>query len=188
MAHKVLIISGHPALKSGSTANKAVIDAYMKLDPSAKVRDLGALYPDFKIDVKAEQDALVQADVIVFQFPVYWYQVPALMKKWIEDVFAHGFAYGTGGDKLKGRTLLLSCTTGSPEDAYTAHGQNSHPMDYYLNNFEQTAKLCGMKYAKPQIAYGMLYIPGVMDEKAREAVVEKARAHAKALKDAIDAL
>jgi glutathione-regulated potassium-efflux system ancillary protein KefF len=188
MAHKVLIVSGHPALASGSTANKAIIDAYRKLDPSAEVRDLGALYPDFKIDAKAEQDALVKADVIVMQFPVYWYQVPALMKKWFEDVFTHGFAYGTGGDKLHGRTLLLSCTTGSPEQAYTPEGPNSHPLDFYLNNYEQSAKLCGMKYAKPLIAYGMLYIPGVMDDKARAAVVEKAQKHAKALKAEIDAL
>ncbi len=149
---------------------------------------LGALYPDFKIDAKAEQEALTKADVIVFEFPVYWYQVPALMKKWFEDVFTHGFAYGTGGDKLHGRTMLLSCTTGSPAEAYTPQGPNSHPLDFYLNNYEQTAKLCGMKYAKPLIAYGMLYIPGVMDEKAKAAVIEKAKAHAKALKSEIDAL
>ncbi len=188
MAHKVLIVSGHPALASGSTANKAIIEEYKRLDPSVQVRDLGALYPDFKIDAKAEQEALTQADVIVFEFPVYWYQVPALMKKWFEDVFTHGFAYGTGGDKLKDRVMLLSCTTGSPAGAYTPQGPNSHPLDFYLNNYEQTAKLCGMKYAKPLIAYGMLYIPGVMDEKAKAAVIEKAKAHAKALKSKIDAL
>ncbi len=188
MTHKVLIVSGHPALEHGSTANKAIIDAYRALDPSVKVRDLGALYPDFKIDVKAEQEALVQADVVVLDFPVYWYQVPALMKKWIEDVFAHGFAYGTGGDKLKNRVMLLSCTTGGPKEAYTAEGISKHPLDFYLNNYEQTANLCGMKYAKPIISYGMLYIPGVQDEKVKQAVIEKAKDHAKALKAEIDAL
>lgn len=188
MTHKVLIVSGHPALEHGSTANKAIIDAYRALDPSVKVRDLGALYPDFKIDVKAEQNALEQADVVVFDFPVFWYQVPALMKKWFEDVFAQGFAYGTGGDKLKNRVMLLSCTTGSPKEAYTPQGHNRNSMEFYLNNYEQTAFMCGMKYARPLISYGMLYIPGVMDEKAKQAVIEKAWEHAKALKAEIDAL
>ena len=163
MTHKVLIVSGHPALEHGSTANKAIIDAYRALDPSVKVRDLGALYPDFKIDVKAEQNAL-------------------------EHVFAQGFAYGTGGDKLKNRVMLLSCTTGSPKEAYTPQGHNRNSMEFYLNNYEQTAFMCGMKYARPLISYGMLYIPGVMDEKAKQAVIEKAWEHAKALKAEIDAL
>ncbi len=43
MAHKVLIVSGHPALATGSTANKAIIDEYKKLDPSVQVRDLGTV-------------------------------------------------------------------------------------------------------------------------------------------------
>lgn len=77
-----------------------------------EVRRLDELYPDYQIDVSAEQDALSRADVIVWQFPFYWYSTPALFKKWIDDVHTHGFAYGSTGNKLHGKKLIVSFTTG----------------------------------------------------------------------------
>ena len=74
---QVLVISGHPAL-SQSVANSAILEQIAKELPQAQIRRLDALYPDFRIDVAAEQQALVAADV-VWQFPLYWYSVPALV-------------------------------------------------------------------------------------------------------------
>lgn len=71
------------------------------------IHRLDERYPDFNIDVEAEQQALVQAEVIVLQFPFYGYSVPALMKKWLDDVFSFNFAYGPKGDKLKGKDVIL---------------------------------------------------------------------------------
>ena len=92
------------------------------------VRHIAELYPDGKFDIKAEQEALAAADTIILQFPVYWYAYPALLKKYIDDVFAHGFAHGSTGTRLKGKTLIVSCTTGAPYDAYAEGGI---PEPYY---------------------------------------------------------
>ena len=76
----ILIISGHPNLQQ-STANRMILDELADRLPQAQIRRLDALYPDYRIDVDAEQQALLNADVIVWQFPFFWYSLPALPKK-----------------------------------------------------------------------------------------------------------
>lgn len=78
---KVVVISGHPNLAESFT-NKVILDKVQQDVSDIQVRRLDSLYPDYKIDVEAEQQALLEADVIVLQFPFYWYSVPALLKKW----------------------------------------------------------------------------------------------------------
>lgn len=74
--------------------------------PQLEVRSLYDLYPDFAIDVEAEQEALLRADVVVWQAPFYWYGLPALWHLWVEKVLANGWAYGAGGTALHGKTAL----------------------------------------------------------------------------------
>ncbi len=47
-------------------------------------------------DVKAEQAKLLWADAVIFQFPLWWFSMPAILKGWFERVYALGFAYGVG--------------------------------------------------------------------------------------------
>ena len=75
---KVLLIVGHPDL-SQSKANAALVDAVRDL-AHVTVHDLYATYPDFQIDVAAEQALLAEHDVIVFQHPVIWYNTTPLFK------------------------------------------------------------------------------------------------------------
>ena len=79
---KTTIFLFHPNLKN-STVNQALAQAAK--EAGFEVRDLYSLYPDEKIDVKAEQAALEGTDRIVLQFPMYWYSCPPLLKKW-EDL------------------------------------------------------------------------------------------------------
>ena len=58
--------------------------------PEDEIDNLYKLYPDFKIDVKKEQEKLVRADCIILQFPMFWYNTPALMRQWFESVLEHG--------------------------------------------------------------------------------------------------
>ncbi|WP_198344782.1 NAD(P)H-dependent oxidoreductase [Neisseria chenwenguii] len=100
MPKNILIVSGHPDLQHGPFANKAVMDTLEAQLPEAAGNYLDRAAPDFKFDVPAEQEKLMVADVIVLQFPLFWYGVPALMKKWIEDVFVHGFSHSSTVDKV----------------------------------------------------------------------------------------
>ena len=75
-----------------------------------------------RIDTAAEQQKLVAADVIVLQFPMFWFSMPSLLERWMECTFLHGFAHGSTGDKLRGKKLVISYTTGAPAEAFTAAG------------------------------------------------------------------
>jgi putative NADPH-quinone reductase len=77
------------------------------------VRNLNQLYPDYKIDVKTEQEFLLKADTIIFQYPLFWYNVPSILKEWMDSVFTYGFAFGKGNYQLEGKKIIVSFTTGS---------------------------------------------------------------------------
>lgn len=185
---KVLVISGHPDLDA-SFANRIILeDLQAEFGPSIEVRRLDRLYPDFRIDVAAEQKALIEADIIVWQFPLYWYALPALMKKWVDDVLVRGFAHGSSGSKLRGKKLVASFTTGADGKAY-AHGQ---PMNFTVAEFlpplQQTALLCGMEWRNPTYSNGMIYIPGVSGDTERAMVEARAHNHAHKLANTLRTL
>ena len=70
----VLVVSGHTDLND-SVANKTIMEELAKLIPSVEFDYLDKLYPDYKIDIAAEQAKLEKADVVVLQFPVFWYSL-----------------------------------------------------------------------------------------------------------------
>jgi glutathione-regulated potassium-efflux system ancillary protein KefF len=121
--------------------------------PDLEVRTLYALYPDFAIDVEAEQRALVQADIVVWQSPFYWYGLPALLHLWIEKVLAHGWAYA-GGDAVRGKTTFWVTTTGAPASAYRPGEMHGHAFDAFVPAISQTARFCGMHWAMPLVVHG----------------------------------
>lgn len=113
----ILIISGHTNTTSDSVANKTILEQLENRLTGSRVVYLDRLYPDFRIDVKAEQENLLWADIIVLQFPVFWFSMPSIMHRWMEETFLHGFSHGSTGDKLRGKTLVISYTTGAPAEA-----------------------------------------------------------------------
>ncbi len=180
---KILIIFAHPDVENGSIANKVIVDKVNNIE-GVEVRDLYQMYPDFKIDVELEQQALIEADVVIFQYPFYWYSVPGMLKEWLDKVFVYGFAYGSSGDKLKGKEFLISTTIGGPAEAYQESGFNKFTIEELLKPLEQTANLSGMKFNRPLTTHGMVYIPGVYNKK--EDVEQRAREHAAKLLQFID--
>ena len=142
---KILIVLAHPNIEN-SLGNKSIIEKFKTLHPDVEVDDLYKLYPDFKIDVKKEQEKLTKADFIILQFPMFWYNAPALMRQWFESVLEHGFAYGSKGKALEGKKLILSFTTGSPVDAYKEGGMQNYSFETLTAGFHQLANLCSMKW------------------------------------------
>jgi NAD(P)H dehydrogenase (quinone) len=91
-------------------------------------------------DVVAEQTKLVSSDAVIMQFPLWWFGVPAILKGWIERVYAYGFCYGYrhegnryryGDGALKGKRALVSVLAGGPEIEYGPRGING-PLDQLL--------------------------------------------------------
>lgn len=106
-------------------------------------------------DVKAEIEKLRWADTLILQFPLWWFAMPAILKGWVDRVYAFGFAYGVGehsdmrwGDRygegtLAGKRAMLVVTAGGWAEHYAARGVNG-PIDDLLF----------------PINHGMLYYPG----------------------------
>ena len=163
---KTLLISGHPDL-SQSVANATILEEVASALPDITIRKLCEAAPGGTFDVAAEQAAL--ADLIVWQFPFHWYAMPWFMKKWLDEVFVHGFAHGTGA-KLGGKKLLVSVTTGAPEAAYTGGAGSIGDIHDFVAAFESIAKVCGLEYMGAMWVNGMSYAAdtaGIARQKAK---------------------
>lgn len=110
-----LVVLAHPDLQA-SRVNKALKES---IEHKGVMSQLYQKYPDFKIDVAAEQQLLTQAERVVFQFPIFWYSYPPLFKKYLDDVLAYGFAYGSKGKALHGKEFSLAVSLGAPIENYT---------------------------------------------------------------------
>jgi glutathione-regulated potassium-efflux system ancillary protein KefG len=150
---RILLLFAHPALQK-SRAHRLLLEAVRDLE-HLTLNDLYEEYPDFNIDVRREQDLLRQHDLIVFQHPLYWYSSPAILKEWQDLVLEYGFAYGEGGSALHGKKMLSAISSGGGQEAYQRGGYNHFTLREFLAPFEQTAKLCGMRYLPPFVAHGM---------------------------------
>lgn len=152
MLRKTLIIFAHPRLEA-SKVNKALLETVYAAE-DVTVRDLYELYPDFNIDVQAEQIELLQHDTIIWHHPFYWYSCPPLLKHWIDQVLEYNWAYGPTGKFLAGKQIFNLLTAGGTRQAYCASGNNIYTIAEFLRPFEQTALLCGMKYLPPFAVFG----------------------------------
>lgn len=171
-----LIILAHPNFDQ-SIANKTIIDELQKSDLEIEIRNLHELYPDFKIDAKAEQEALLRHQTIVFQYPFYWLNIPAILKQWFDIVFEYQFAYGSQGNKLKNKNFVPSFSVGSPKAAYHALGKHHFRIYEFCKNIEQTAYYAQMNYIEPIYFHGTSLNVGY----TADDVKNKAKDHAKRL-------
>jgi len=149
---RIALIYSHP-YPNRSRAGRTLLGSVSNLD-GVKVRSLYERYPDFAIDVAAEQALLLEAELIVWQHPIYWYSPPPLMSLWFEKVLARGWAYGKGGDALRGKACLWVPTTGGDTNAYREGGMHGRSFDEYIVPVEQTARFCGMAWQPPLILHG----------------------------------
>jgi NAD(P)H dehydrogenase (quinone) len=106
-------------------------------------------------DIVLEQKKLHWADTVILQFPLWWFSMPAILKGWVERVYAYGFAYGVGehsdarwGDRygegnMAGKRAMLLVTAGGWESHYSARGINGPIEDLLF-----------------PIHHGILYYPG----------------------------
>jgi len=149
----ILVLVAHPGLAQ-SRVNRTLMRAARRAGDRIEVRDLYALYPDYLIDTAAEQASLAAASLVVWQHPIHWYAPPPLMKLWIDEVLAFGWAYGPHGHALKGKDLWLVASTGGAQDSYRPDRYNRYFFDAFLPPYEQTAALCGMRFLPPLLLHG----------------------------------
>lgn len=142
--YRTLIIVAHPDLQN-SRINAAWVRATADIQ-TATVHDLYGNYPDGVIDIAAEQKLIEQHERIVLQFPLQWYNCPPLLKQWLDEVFASGWAYGEGGNALQGKTMAIAVSTWSRATDYQRAGRYGRSIEDLTSPFEVTALRVGMHY------------------------------------------
>lgn len=169
---KTLIILAHPNLAQ-STVNKHWAAALRQHADRFTVHELYAAYPQGKIDVTAEQKLVESHDALVWQFPVYWFNCPPLLKQWIDEVLTYGWAYGSKGKALAGRKIALAVSLGAPAKDYRADGTVGCTVAEALRPFELTAKYCGADY-RPPFAFHTIDSNAGYSEAAQQAAAQSA--------------
>lgn len=153
---------GHDVLESDLYGMrwKAVYDEHdfpTRADPErlSFVAESGHAYASGRqaADIATEQRKLLAADAVILQFPLWWFGMPAILKGWVDRIFAYGLAYGYkgagnryryGDGGFKGKRALLSVTVGGPAEDYSPRGING-PLDQLLF----------------PITHGTLFFPGM---------------------------
>lgn len=173
-----LLILAHPNFDE-SIANKTIVNELSKTQDHLEIRHLHELYPAYQMDVIEEQEALLRHDVIILQCPMYWFSVPAILKIWFEQVFTYQFAYGSKGDKLKDKKILVSMTIGQPEENF--NNEESASVENFLSSIEYSAYYTGMQYLAPLCLYDISTVLG----HTHDQIKIKAKQHTLKLEDCL---
>lgn len=148
---KILIQFAHPTLSRSNV--QRTLETHCRNVKGVTFNDLYEHYPDLYIDVKREQQLLLQHDVIIFQHPFYWYSSPPILKQWQDLVLEYNWAYGPEGDALAGKKIFNALSCGGGKEAYKETGYNRFPVNQFLLPFNQTAHLCKMEYLPPFVVH-----------------------------------
>lgn len=149
----VVVLNGHPNLAQ-SVANRTIL-ADLAEQTNWTVNHVA----DFDGNIEAEQAQLLNADVIVVQFPLYWSTYPAVLKKWVDDVFTYGFAFGPEGSKIKGKKVIFSVTAGATEASYSTEGFNFLPFEHYQIAYEHPFRAAEVNIVDTVITFEMNATP-----------------------------
>ena len=172
----ITVISGHPNHANSISNNEIITHLEQShIRDHLHVRKLENLHTHFEFDIEKEQAALLDADTIVLQFPLFWYSFPALMKKWIDDVICYGFAFGgEKGAQLKDKQLIFSFTLGGQESAYGNEQEIALTIEELMKPLKQILTYCQVTDINYVYSCNMLYIPNmygsVDDIKARSVI------------------
>jgi NAD(P)H dehydrogenase (quinone) len=102
----------------------------------------------FTDDIKEEQEKLRWAELLIFQFPFWWFSMPAPLKGYFDRVFSVGFAY-SGASELAGKKAIICTTTGSPNERWVESNQ-AGTIEYIFHHIHfGVFEFCGMETLKP---------------------------------------
>jgi len=120
----------------------------------------------FSHDINCEQDKLLEANLVILQFPLWWGSYPAILKGWIERVISRGYGYGSN-NLLSGKKVLLSVTTGG--------ATGNEEIEYYQKKVHELGvnvfSYANMEVLDPIINHG----PSHSNEKKRQDLLDSSK-------------
>ena len=185
---KALIIHAHQLYEGISTGglNKAMASVIQE-ELESREFEVRHTHIEQGYDVETEVQNHLWADVIILQSPVYWFGMPWIYKKYVDEVFTAGMMkgvfitgdgrtredpsrqYGSGG-LLQGRKYMLSLTWNAPEAAFnnanqTLFGERSVDDVFILNTANY--KFCGMEILPSFSCHDVMKAPNIENDMAR---------------------
>jgi putative NADPH-quinone reductase len=136
----ILWIIGHPQFQEAVGA-QAIVQNLMEHE-QVEFR----IICDVNWDRGKEQSRWMNADHIVFHFPLFWYGMPGILKTYLDDMLQPGWAFGEGGHALQSKTLSASITTGAALSSYASGGNNDYELSQFMLPLQQTARFTGMRW------------------------------------------
>lgn len=152
---KTLIIMSHPDVTQ-STSQQFLLAA-IKGEEQIQIRHLELILAEREnnhFDKRIERACLQEADRIILQFPLYWYQCPSVMKQWMDEVLTLNLP-----PKDKEKELGIVVTVGAKKDRYTAGGSVGFGIEELLRPYQALANQLGWKYQTPFVIYQFQYLP-----------------------------
>lgn len=153
---KTLIILSHPEIEESSSQQYLLHS--IPDNHSITIHHLENVYSQTPIDVIAEQKLLASHDRIIFQFPLYWYSSPAMLKEWQDEVLTDGFAHGKNGNQLKNKEFALVLLVGAAKTDYQAGGKELYSIDELTKPFQAMANKTGMTFLKTFAIHQFAYM------------------------------
>lgn len=162
---KKLVILTHPNIQE-SNVNKTWINELKKYPESYDIHSLYESYPDLKFNVQKEQELLSKYDTIIFQFPIHWFGIPFALKKYMDEVLLYGWAFGPGGDNMKGKKIGFAASTGGPKESY----DNFVKLETLLSSVYVSFQFIGCEIIGTHVFHGASTQPSqeVVEENAKE--------------------
>ena len=143
-----LIIFAHTFWKD-SKVNRALLEE-LKDNKNVNIHNLSVIYPDGKINsVKSEVALLKEADNIIFQFPLFWFSMPSLLKEW-QDFVLSDILHGSDNKILENKTFKIITTAGGEKSFYDTL---DFKMEEILSPINISFKHLGLKIKEPFCIY-----------------------------------
>jgi glutathione-regulated potassium-efflux system ancillary protein KefF len=166
----IYLMAAHPRWRDSRVTQRlmAAAAAMAANAPGLRIQDLYARYPDYDIDVAAEQSHVEAAQLLVLVHPIQWSGMPALQKLWLDEVLRYGWAYGAAsaepgssdqapagapGTALRGKDLWLVASANGTEDSAGTLDE-TQANEAFLGPYRQAAALCGMRLLPPLVLRG----------------------------------
>jgi NAD(P)H dehydrogenase (quinone) len=126
----------------------------------------------FAPDIEAEIRKMEWCDFMLWQHPLWWFGLPAMLKGWVDRVFVYGRVYGNGltfdTGPLQGKRAMLALTTGGPQTSYSEGGMHGDLSVLLHSVHHGMFRFTGMESIEPFVAWGA----GWADDATRRAYLD----------------
>lgn len=155
---KTLVLVDHPDLEN-SIINARWIEELEKYPDKITVRRLQDHFNNGEFDIEEEQKIVEDHGGIIFQFPIFWFSCPSLMKKWLDEVITHGWGFGEGNHAFRGRKTGIAASFGTKREYLSRNGKYVFTPYENLASFATTFLYIDAEYMGHHAFYGAEHNP-----------------------------